>query len=47
MQGFGVLDLNEEPLGPFDLNEEVMTPKWRRSIVVPFDIEKVFEPTRS
>jgi hypothetical protein len=25
----------------------VMTPNGRRSIVVPFDIEKVVEPTRS
>jgi hypothetical protein len=24
-----------------------MTPKWRGSIVVPFDIEKVVKPTRS
>jgi hypothetical protein len=24
-----------------------MTPKWRRSIVVPFNIEKVIEPMRS
>jgi hypothetical protein len=26
---------------------EVMTPKWRESIVVPFNKEKVVEPTRS
>jgi hypothetical protein len=25
----------------------LMTPKWRRSIVVPFNIEKVVKPTRS
>jgi hypothetical protein len=24
-----------------------MTPKWRRSVVVPFNIEKVVKPTRS
>jgi hypothetical protein len=24
-----------------------MTPKWRRSIIVPLNIEKVVEPTRS
>jgi hypothetical protein len=25
----------------------LMTPKWRRSIVVPFDKEKAVKPTRS
>jgi hypothetical protein len=26
------------------LIEEMMTPKWRRPIVIPFNIEKVIEP---
>jgi hypothetical protein len=30
-----------------NLGMAVMTPKWRRSTVVPFDIEKVVEPMRS
>jgi hypothetical protein len=29
------------------LLRSVMTPKWRRSIIVPFDKEKVVKPTRS
>jgi hypothetical protein len=30
-----------------DASRHLMTPKWRRSIIVPFIIEKVVEPTRS
>jgi hypothetical protein len=30
-----------------DIIDRLMTPKWRRSTVVPFNIEKVVEPTMS
>jgi hypothetical protein len=37
----------EVNLSRFLRSDGLMTPKWRRSIVVPFDKEKAVKPTRS